>query len=207
MQVQATSLPEVKLISPRIFRDDRGFFLESYSRRSFAAALQIDPEFVQDNHSRSERAGVVRGLHFQIQPNVQGKLVRVVAGAIFDAAVDIRVGSPTYGRHMSVILNAQDHRQVWIPAGFAHGFCTLTPGTEVVYKVTAPYDPACDRGIAWDDPALQIPWPVAADTATLSPKDRQHPRLADLPTYFTYAADPNAVEQLPKESTGAHQSP
>ncbi len=160
MQVLSTSLPEVKLIVPNIFRDERGFFCETYNQRTLMVEAGIDAVFVQDNHSRSEQAGVVRGLHFQTDPSAQGKLVRVVAGAIFDVAVDIRSGSPTYGQHMSVILSADNFVQAWIPVGFAHGFCTLEAGTEVIYKVTAPYDAACDRGLAWDDPALKIQWPV-----------------------------------------------
>ena len=186
MQVLSTSLPEVKLIVPKLFRDERGFFCETYNRQALIDASGIDAVFVQDNHSRSEQVGVVRGLHFQTDPQAQGKLVRVVAGAIFDVAVDIRTGSPTYGQHMSIVLSATNFTQAWIPVGFAHGFCTLEAGTEVIYKVTAPYDAACDRGLAWDDPSLEIKWPVTAAAAVLSAKDRQHPQLSQLPTYFSY---------------------
>ena len=189
MKVLGTSLPEVKIVIPKIFRDERGVFSETYSKHTLKEMAGIDAIFVQDNHSRSEQAGVIRGLHFQTDPYAQGKLVRVVAGAIFDVAVDIRRGSPTYGQHMSVILSAENHMQAWIPAGFAHGLCTLVPGTEVIYKVTAPYDAACDSGVAWDDPTLKINWPVADDAAVLSNKDCKHPRLADLPAYFHYAAN------------------
>ena len=186
MQVLATSLPEVKLILPKLFRDERGFFCETYNRQALIDASGIDAVFVQDNHSRSEQVGVVRGMHFQTDPHAQGKLVRVVAGAIFDVAVDIRTGSPTYGQHMAIVLSATNFTQAWIPVGFAHGFCTLEAGTEVIYKVTAPYDAACDRGLAWDDPSLGIKWPVTAAAAVLSAKDRQHPRLSQLPDYFSY---------------------
>ena len=189
MQVLSTSLREVKLIVPKLFRDERGFFCETYNRRALIEASGIDAVFVQDNHSRSEQVGVVRGLHFQADPHAQGKLIRVVAGAIFDVAVDIRTGSPTYGQHMSVVLSATNFTQAWIPAGFAHGFCTLEAGTEVIYKVTAPYDAACDRGLAWDDPSLEIKWPVSAGAAVLSAKDRQHPPLSRLPAYFSYSPD------------------
>lgn len=188
MQVLPTALADVKVIIPKLFRDERGFFCETYSERDFAGRVQTGVHFVQDNHSRSEHAGVIRGLHFQTEPRAQGKLVRVVAGAVFDVAVDIRAGSPTFGRHASMLLSAENCRQAWIPPGFAHGFCTLAPATEVIYKVTEFYDPDCDKGLAWDDPALKIDWPVSADAAVLSPKDRQHPTLAELPAYFRVAA-------------------
>ena len=187
MQVLSTSLPEVKLFVPNVIRDERGFFCETYNQRTLMIEAGIDVAFVQDNHSRSEQTGVVRGLHFQTDPSAQGKLVRVVAGAIFDVAVDIRLGSPTYGQHMSAVLSADNFVQAWIPVGFAHGFCTLETGTEVIYKVTAPYDAACDKGLAWDDPALKIQWPVTAEAAVLSVKDRKHPQLSQLPTPFRYA--------------------
>ena len=135
---------------------------------------------MQDNHSLSKPAGVVRGLHFQLPPFAQGKLVRVLRGAVFDVAVDLRPGSPTWGRHAATTLSADNWAQLWIPPGFAHGFATLEPDTEIAYKVTADHSAAHDRGLAWDDPALGIAWPVAPEAAVLSPKDRTHPRLADL---------------------------
>jgi dTDP-4-dehydrorhamnose 3,5-epimerase len=179
MDIKHLDIPGVMLLTPKIFRDARGFFSETYNRESWQAA-GLTAEFVQDNQSLSRDPGVVRGLHFQIAPKAQGKIVRVVRGAIFDVAVDIRPGSPAYGRFVTATLSAENWTQIWIPAGFAHGLCTLEPDTEVIYKVTAPYAPALDRGIAWDDPALGIPWPVAPGKAILSDKDRRHPRLADL---------------------------
>ena len=178
-------IPDVKRVTPKIFRDDRGFFSEVYNREPYRAG-GVDQDFVQDNHSLSRQAGVVRGLHFQIAPRAQGKLVRVVRGAILDVAVDIRHGSPTFGRHVTAILSAENWQQLWVPVGFAHGFCTLEPDTEVIYKVTDTYAPDCDRGLMWNDPALAIAWPVAADAAILSDKDRKHPTLAELPAYFTF---------------------
>ena len=183
MKVERLAIPEVLLIEPRRFGDARGFFSETWKRGAFAAAgLGVD--FVQDNHSLSREVGVVRGLHFQIPPQVQGKLVRVVRGAILDVAVDIRRNSPSFGRHVTAELSADNWRQLWVPPGFAHGFCTLQPDTEVIYKVTAPYAPECDKGLAWDDPDLRIAWPVAPGAAILSDKDRCQPRLSDLPAWF-----------------------
>ena len=187
MQITALAIPEVKLLTPIKFGDDRGFFSETWSRRVFAAHGLV-AEFVQDNHSLSRTKGVVRGLHFQTPPHAQDKLVRVSRGSILDVAVDIRSGSPTFGQHVTAELSARNWSQLWVPKGFAHGFVTLEPDTEVVYKVTADYAPDCDRGMAWDDPDLAIAWPVTAATAHLSPKDTTHPRLKDLPRYFTYAA-------------------
>lgn len=184
--IETLAIADVLVITPKIFRDQRGFFSETYNQRALAAA-GFDATFVQDNHSLSTERGVIRGLHFQAQPEPQGKLVRVARGAIFDVAVDIRQGSPTYGQHVSRVLSADNWEQLWVPVGFAHGFCTLEPDTEVIYKVTGYYSPDCDRGLAWNDPALGIDWPVAADAAILSAKDTTHPMLADLPEYFTYA--------------------
>ncbi len=172
-------------VSVRRFGDHRGFFLETYSARDFAA-LGIADVFVQDNHSRSEQAGTVRGLHFQLAPHAQAKLVRVLRGAILDVAVDIRRGSATYGQHVAVELTAENGHQLYVPAGFAHGFCTLVPETEVAYKVTDYYAPACDRGIAWNDPDLALPWPFDAEAVQLSDKDRRAPRLRDIPAAFQY---------------------
>lgn len=183
MKVERLAIPDVLLIEPKRFGDARGFFSEVWSRRTLAEQ-GLDVPFVQDNHSLSTEVGVVRGLHFQKPPAAQGKLVRVVRGAILDVAVDIREGSATYGRHVAVELSAENWRQLWVPRGFAHGFCTLQPDTEVLYKVDAYYDRDADAGIAWDDPALGIDWPVARDAAILSDKDRAAPRLATIPAPF-----------------------
>jgi dTDP-4-dehydrorhamnose 3,5-epimerase len=183
MIVEDTTLAGLRMISPRKFGDARGFFSETYNREAFADA-GIDLTFVQDNHSLSALAGTLRGLHFQIPPFAQDKLVRVVRGAIFDVAVDIRASSPTYGRHFGIELSAANWRQLLIPIGFAHGYCTLHPDTEVLYKVTNYYSAAHDRGLAWDDPALGIVWPSPANGAILSDKDRRRPLLRDLETPF-----------------------
>jgi dTDP-4-dehydrorhamnose 3,5-epimerase len=177
------ALPGPMLIEVRHFADSRGAFAETWSRRDFVA-LGLPGGFVQDNWSRSDQAGTVRGLHFQRPPFAQGKLVRCLRGAIFDVAVDLRTRSPGYGQHVAVELSEADGRMLWVPEGFAHGFCTLKPGSEIAYKVTADYAPECDAGIAWDDPDLAIDWPVAPGRAALSPKDRQLPRFADLPAIF-----------------------
>jgi dTDP-4-dehydrorhamnose 3,5-epimerase len=187
MQVEALAIQDVKLLTPKIFRDERGYFSETYNRQVLAAA-GIDRTFVQDNQSLSRSKGVLRGLHFQIAPHPQGKLVRVTRGAIFDVAVDIRRGSLSFGQHVSTTLSAENWSQLWIPEGFAHGFCTLEPDTEVIYKVTDFYAPECDMGLAWDDPDLGIAWPLSGTQAILSDKDRSHPRLRDLPAHFVYAA-------------------
>ena len=189
MQMQALAIPEVKLLTPKKFGDDRGFFSETWSRKTMAAQ-GIYADFVQDNHSLSRAKGVLRGLHFQTAPFAQDKLVRVLRGTIFDVAVDIRRGSPTFGRHVSAVLSAVNWAQLWVPKGFAHAFVTLEPDTEVAYKVTADYAPECDRGLAWDDPALGIVWPVPVAVDLLAAKDHKHPRLKDLPEYFTHAAVP-----------------
>jgi dTDP-4-dehydrorhamnose 3,5-epimerase len=179
MLVESLAIPDVKLITPERFYDERGFFSETYNKERIAA-LGIDAEFVQDNHSFSSERGVVRGLHYQVNPHAQGKLVRVARGAVFDVALDIRRGSPTYGRHVSTMLSAENWTQIWIPAGFAHGFCTLEPNTQVLYRSTAYYVPECSQGIKWDDPALGIAWPVDGRDAILSEADRNAPRFADL---------------------------
>ena len=183
MQLIETSIPAVKVLVPKKFGDHRGFFSEIYSRKAFAAA-GITADFVQDNHSLSAEAGVVRGLHFQLPPMAQDKLLRVVRGAILDVAVDIRRGSPTFGKHVVAEVSAQNWRQVFVPAGFAHGFVTLEPNTEVLYKVSRPYSAQHDRGILWNDPDLAINWGVPDSHAILSDKDRKHPRLADVPDLF-----------------------
>jgi len=183
MDVIALDIPDVKITRPKKFGDHRGFFSETYSKKAFeAAGLHYD--FVQDNQSLSAEVGTVRGLHFQLPPFAQDKLVRVVRGAILDVAVDIRKDSPTYGRHVSAVISAAEWNQILVPIGFAHGFCTLEPNTEVVYKVTNFYSAAHDRGLLWNDPDLGIEWPVAADKALLSDKDLKHPRLAELGECF-----------------------
>lgn len=185
LKALALAIPEVILVTPAKFGDDRGFFSETYNAQAFRAA-GINATFVQDNQSLSRQKGVVRGLHFQKPPHAQGKLVRVVRGRILDVAVDIRVGSPTFGRHVSAELSADNWQQLWVPAGFAHAFCTLEADTEVVYKVTDYYAPECDAGILWNDPDLAIDWPVDAADAVLSAKDAVLPRLADLGECFRY---------------------
>jgi dTDP-4-dehydrorhamnose 3,5-epimerase len=179
LQVEPTDIPDVKILTPKRFGDERGFFSETFNRdRLIQAGISLD--FIQDNHSLSARVGTVRGLHFQDEPFAQDKLVRVVRGRILDVVVDIRPTSRTYGRHVSVELSASNWQQLFVPKGFAHGFCTLEPDTEVLYKVSEYYSAAHDRGIAWDDPALGIRWPVEAGSAILSDKDRHHPTLAEL---------------------------
>ena len=183
LTVKDTAISAVKVLTPKRFDDGRGFFAETYNKQRFAEA-GVTVEFVQDNHSVSARAGTVRGLHFQSPPFAQDKLVRVIRGRILDVAVDLRRSSPSFGRHVAVELTAEDGTQIFVPVGFAHGFCTLEPDTEVIYKVSDYYSPQHDHGIAWDDPALGIQWPVGPGEAVLSEKDTRHPALADLPRYF-----------------------
>lgn len=190
MQVIPTEIPDVKEIRPVRHHDSRGFFSEIF-RESVLRENGIDTIFVQENHSLSLDRGVIRGLHFQTPPASQAKLVRVAVGSIFDVAVDIRAGSPTYGRHVAVILNAAQGNQLFVPEGFAHGFCTLEPDTEIVYKVNRYYSRAHDFGIAWDDRELAIAWPVPRDQALLSDKDRRQPGFGDLPAHFRY--DPSST--------------
>jgi dTDP-4-dehydrorhamnose 3,5-epimerase len=180
---RALAIPDVMLISPPRFGDSRGFFSETFHARRLAEA-GVHGNFVQDNHSLSGSKGTVRGLHLQIGANAQGKLVRVTRGAIWDVAVDVRHGSPTFGRHVAEVLSAENWRQMWVPVGFLHGFCTLEPDTEVLYKVTAEYDREAERGVHWRDPALALPWPVHAAEAVLSEKDQALPVLADCPVWF-----------------------
>lgn len=185
LNFEPLSIADVVLIKPKKIGDDRGYFMETFRQSSFeqyAGAV----EFKQENQSLSAYVGTVRGLHFQLAPRAQGKLVRCIVGAIFDVAVDIRVGSPTYGRYVSAELSAQNGHQLWIPAGFAHGFCTLQPSTEVSYKVTDYYSPDHDRGLRWDDPAIGIHWPDVAVNAILSEKDKVQPLLAELKESFSY---------------------
>lgn len=183
MQITPTEIPAVVEITPKKFGDHRGFFSEVFKRSALRDA-DIDIDFVQDNHSMSQAVGVVRGLHYQKPPFAQAKLIRVVRGAIFDVAVDIRQASPTFGEHVSRILSADNWKQLLIPAGFAHGFATLEPDTEVLYKVNAPYAPDHEAGILWNDPALGINWPVDDSTVTLSDKDKVYPTLADAERVF-----------------------
>jgi dTDP-4-dehydrorhamnose 3,5-epimerase len=170
-------------LTPRRSGDARGFFSEVYNAPELRA-VGIEDVFVQDNHAYSKDSGVIRGLHFQIPPHAQAKLVRVTAGAILDVLVDIRHGSPSFGRHVAVEVSAEAWNQVYVPIGFAHGYRTLAPETEVLYKVTEVYRPESERGLAFDDPDLGIDWRMGADRAILSEKDRGHPRLKDLPAYF-----------------------
>jgi dTDP-4-dehydrorhamnose 3,5-epimerase len=179
MQVEDLGLAGVKLIRPRRFADHRGYFVETWNRKAFSAA-GIDVEFVQDNLSYSRESGTIRGLHFQRAPAEQAKLVRAVRGSILDVAVDIRPGSPTYRRSVSAVLTAQEGEQLYVPAGYAHGFCTLEPDTEVAYKVSSFYAPEHDAGIAWDDPDLAIDWRLGGTGPVLSDKDARLPRLAEL---------------------------
>lgn len=176
-QFRETGLPGLWLIEPRIHGDERGFFYESFHQQQFDAAIGRHVEFVQDNHSRSSR-GVLRGLHYQLPPQAQGKLVRCVAGEVFDVAVDLRRGSATFGRHFGTLLSAANHRQLWIPEGFAHGFVTLSEHAELLYKTTAYWSPQHERALRWDDPQLAIAWPLR-DGLQLSAKDRAAPLLAD----------------------------
>ncbi|MBN8943298.1 MAG: dTDP-4-dehydrorhamnose 3,5-epimerase [Rhizobiales bacterium] len=189
MDIQTLAIPEVVLVRPRRHADPRGFFSEVFVDRLFRAEV-ADVVFVQDNHSLSRDKGVIRGLHFQLSPHVQGKLVRCTRGRILDVAVDIRTGSPTFGRHVAVELSAENGSQLWVPGGFAHGFCTLETDTEVLYKVTEYYAPECDRGLAYDDPTLGIAWPDLDHPPILSARDRHHPRLADLGDVFGYDGPP-----------------
>ena len=170
MKTIATAIPDVLIIEPRVFGDSRGFFFESFNDRAFREATGLDIAFVQDNHSRSGQ-GVLRGLHFQIE-QPQGKLVRVVRGAVFDVAVDLRKDSPTFGQWVGVELSEENQRQLWVPPGFGHGFLTLTETADFLYKTTDYYAPACERCIAWNDPTLAIQWPLNGISAQLSAKDQ-----------------------------------
>lgn len=188
MRVQRLAIPEVALIQPRRFADVRGFFSETFKADAFADAIGATV-FVQDNEAQSHAAGTVRGLHFQRPPAAQGKLVRVTRGAVLDAVVDVRTGSPSFGAVVSVRLDAEDGAQLWVPPGFAHGYCTLLADTVVAYKVTSPYSPADEGGLLWSDPALAVPWPVSPDKAIVSDKDRALPTLAAMPPAFGYEPD------------------
>ena len=185
MEVEGTDIPGVLLLKVRYFADQRGFFAETYNQRS-ARDIGLTACFVQDNQALSFKRGTVRALHFQIPPKSQAKLVRVLRGSIYDVALDLRWGSPTYGRWTEVTLTANDGQQLFVPHGFAHGYCTLEPYTEVAYKVDDYYAPECERGFAWDDPTLAINWPVVPAEAILSDKDRTLGAFADFTTPFRY---------------------
>lgn len=189
MQIEETVLPGVKLITPRRFGDHRGFFAETYNSGVFEEA-GIDTAFVQDNHSLSQTKGTVRGLHFQGLPHAQVKFVRCGRGALFDVAVDIRCGSPTYGKWVGFELSFENGQQLLIPAGFAHGFMTLTEDTEIVYKCSDFYAPETEGALIWNDPDIGIDWPLQGITPVLSDKDAEAPKLADLTSPFTWEAPP-----------------
>lgn len=175
MNVIKTEIPDVLIFEPKVFGDDRGFFFESFSQKVFDEAVGRKVEFVQDNHSKSSK-GVLRGLHYQLAPHAQGKLVRCVAGEVFDVAVDIRKSSPTFGKWVGVNLSAENKRQLWIPEGFAHGFLVLSETAEFVYKTTNYYHPESDRGLIWNDETININWPLSLDPI-LSEKDGKQPKL------------------------------
>ena len=183
LNVESLSLPDVKLLKSTRISDSRGYFAETYVRRDFVAA-GIEHEFIQDNESRSQATGTVRGLHFQVPPLAQTKLVRVLRGRIFDVAVDLRRSSPTYGKHLTIELSEATGDQLLVPAGFAHGFCTLEPNSVVFYKVDNVYSADHDRGVHWADANLGIKWPIAAGEAVLSQRDLSLPSFRDLPAYF-----------------------
>lgn len=180
MEVTQLAIPDVKLLKPRKFGDNRGFFSETYNRQTLIDQAGIDIAFVQDNQSLSEHKGVVRALHYQLAPYKQDKLVRVLTGSILDVAVDIRRGSPTFGKHVSAVISADNWTQIFVPAGFAHGFVTLEAGTEVLYKVSAPYSPSHERAIRWNDPDVGVDWPVTEADAVLSGKDNVAPLWKDV---------------------------
>jgi dTDP-4-dehydrorhamnose 3,5-epimerase len=189
MDVVALDIPDVKLVRPSLFRDGRGVFCEIYNRQALSLS-GISVDFIQDNCSVSQSAGTIRGLHFQAPPMAQAKLVMVLKGRVRDVVVDCRKGSPTFGRHVAVDLDSENWQQLMVPEGFAHGFCTLTPDTTVLYKVSAPYAPKLDGGILWNDPDLGIDWPVEAGNAVVSDKDKQLPRLRDLASPFSRMGTP-----------------
>lgn len=187
MNIIKTDIPEVVIVEPRVFGDNRGYFFESFSERDFAAAVR-EVKFVQDNESMS-CYGVVRGLHFQKPPHAQSKLVRVVKGRVLDVAVDIRKGSPTFGQHVAVELSEENHRQLFIPRGFAHGFAVLSDHAVFQYKCDDYYAPETEGAIAWDDPEIGIDWKIPEDKVILSPKDAAHPELKDSTELFDYSID------------------
>ena len=181
-EFQSLTIPDVILVKPKVFGDDRGFFMETFKKSDFEEH-DISLDFVQDNHSKSEK-GVVRGLHYQLNPKAQGKLVRVSRGRLFDVVVDIRKGSPRYGKWLSIELSEKNKYMLWVPQGFAHGICILEDDTELLYKTTAEYSPAHDRGIFWDDPEIAIRWPI--DDPILSERDQHQPLLRNADNNLTY---------------------
>jgi dTDP-4-dehydrorhamnose 3,5-epimerase len=183
MKITSLTIPDVKLVEAKVFDDNRGFFLESYSKRNFDQA-GIKCNFIQDNHSSSKKVGVIRGLHFQLPPHAQAKLIRVTKGRIWDVAVDLRKASPTYSQYVSTELSAQTYKMLFIPAGFAHGFVTLDPECEIQYKTDAYYMPSHEGGIHWDDPDLAINWPIQYNLVTLSEKDALLPTLTNFQSAF-----------------------
>ncbi len=183
MKIIETAISDVKVLVPQRRADERGFLSETWSRRALEAS-GLDLSFVQDNHTLSKRRGTVRGLHYQVEPFAQDKLVRVISGAVLDVAVDLRRSSPHFGRHVAVEISADNWSQVLVPRGFAHGFCTLAPATQVLYKVTSHYSPQHDRGLLWSDPELGIDWPVSEEDAVVSDRDRSWPRLSELADVF-----------------------
>lgn len=187
MELLATALPEVRILVPERFGDARGYFSETWNARTLAA-LGIEAVFVQDNHACNPRRGTLRGLHYQMSPCAQGKLLRVTRGGVLDVAVDIRRGSPRFGEHAAVLLSAENWRQLWVPPGFAHGYCTLEDDTEVQYKTTDYYSPSHERGIRWDDCTLAIDWRFDAAEVMVSERDRGLPRLTEQPDLFEYGA-------------------
>ena len=186
MKIVSAPIPGVKIISPRFFHDHRGYFAETHSNNKFLEH-GIDVDFVQDNLSFSAKKGTVRGLHFQIHPFAQWKLISAVTGSVLDVAVDIRQGSPSYGKYFEMVVDSENRNQLLLPAGFAHGFIALEDDTLVTYKVSASYSPDHEKGIHWADPDIAIDWPNMEEEAILSDKDRQLPKLADLPEYFTFS--------------------
>ncbi len=183
LTVTPTAIPDVKIVEPKRFGDNRGYFVETWNKRRMAEhGLELD--FVQDNELLSAQVGTIRGLHFQKRPNAQDKLVRAIRGRLLDVAVDLRRSSPSYGKYVAVELSADNGRQLLVPIGFAHGFCTLEPDTMLSYKVTGYYSGADDLGVAWDDPDIGVAWPVDPLKAALSDKDTRQPKFRDLPVYF-----------------------
>ena len=182
MNIIPTALPGVLILEPRVFGDERGFFLESFNQRAFEQATGLGLTFVQDNHSRSSR-GVLRGLHYQLPPQAQGKLVRVTQGTVFDVAVDLRRSSPSFGRWIGVELSGENHRQLWLPPGMAHGFLVTSDSADFLYKTTGYYAPAAERCVRWNDPTIGIDWPQVGRAPILSAKDVAAPRLVEAATF------------------------